>query len=160
MIFIYYISKIYIVYIYLLKKKKKTNKKKNMLLKRKNIPHRIKKTKNKVTLGIHALTKTDETKSNQTEPYPSTLSSLTKKKRSAHSLCIFLCKGKGGGESISTQFFLLLSHPSKICVHTYTLHTYIHTENFISIHNKIPFSLHFYTVYSPLPYNKTIYHLP
>jgi hypothetical protein len=107
-----------------------------MLLKRKNIPHRIKKTKNKVTLGIHALTKTDETKSNQTEPYPSTLSSLTKKKR-VHTPSV-----------------------SKICVHTYTLHTYIHTENFISIHNKIPFSLHFYTVYSPLPYNKTIYHLP
>ena len=49
-----------------------------MFLKRKNIPIEFKKKENQVTLGIHALTKisnlkkkTDETKSNQTEPYPS-----------------------------------------------------------------------------------------
>ena len=58
MIFIYYISKIYIVYIYIFVKKKH-------VFKKKKHSHRIQKKKeNKVTLGIHALTKISNLKKN------------------------------------------------------------------------------------------------
>jgi hypothetical protein len=97
-----------------------------MLLKRKNIPHRIQKKKNKVTLGIHALTKTDETKSNQTEPYPSTLSSLTKKKGVHTPSVSFFVKVKGGGNQSQLNSFCSSHIPLKyVYIHIHCIHTYI-----------------------------------